>query len=96
MKAGEMESDFWQVLRDWWGFAAFVLTGIISYIAGRERQRFRIDDLGRKVEAQEKRLKTLEEQGRAEAISLAELRSSQAAILQALSEIRQDIRDMKK
>lgn len=76
-------------VRDWWTVGVFLAGLVVSYIAGRERQRYRIDDLYGKVQSQDARLKHLEDQGQAEAITLAEIRVQQANILAALREIKE-------
>jgi hypothetical protein len=82
------DGGFGAFVRDWWTIGVFMAGLVVSYIAGRERQRYRIDDLYGKVKAQDARLKVLEDQGQAEAITLAEIRVQQVNILAALSEIK--------
>lgn len=46
-------------IRDWWGFAAFIVGGLLAYSAGKERQRYKVDQIGRDVDRQGVELKEL-------------------------------------
>lgn len=43
-------------LADWWQFAVFVVGAFAAYIAGKERQRFKVDHIGQEVERQGQRI----------------------------------------
>jgi hypothetical protein len=77
------------IFRDWWAFVAFMLTGAIGWVLGLERNRWRIDDVGRAVGHLEERVKTLEAQGMAS-------ERSQATSNEKLDHIREDLREIKK
>lgn len=82
----------WQFLQDTWQFIAFLFGGIFAFVLGRERQRWRIDQLGEKVSDLDRRITGLEEQGHVEAVTLAEIRTTQTTILDALAELRADLK----
>jgi hypothetical protein len=73
---------------DWWQFGAFLVGGLIAYVAGRERQRFRVDQIGQEVRDQGERIAALEKQGTAEAVQLAQIVTTQQHILTALDDIK--------
>lgn len=81
-----------EIFRDWWGFGAFVLGGLLAFSAGKERQRYKVDKIGEEVERQGHRIEVLERQGNAEAVQLAEIATSQTHILNSLNEIKQAMR----
>lgn len=86
------ESDLAQILLDWWQFLAFVGAGIFGLWWGKERQRWKVDQLGTKVEALDKRLAAVEKQGHAEAITLAEISTTLLGIKEDLRDIRSDLK----
>ena len=67
-----MAMDF---LKDWWAFFAFVGTGIIGWMMGVERNRWKINDLGNAMVRLEDRVKVLETQGSDEKATLAEIKA---------------------
>ena len=81
-----------EIIQGWWGFGAFVVGGLIAYSAGRERQRYKIDQIGVEVERQGVRIEALERQGNTEAVQLAEIATSQTHILSSLNEIKEVLR----
>lgn len=80
------------IVADWWQFAAFVTGTAVAFLIGRERQRFKVDQIGRDVDAQGKRIAALEAQGNAEAVQLAEIVVTQGHILTALEDIKETLR----
>lgn len=83
------KADLPTLIADLWQFAVFLGSAVIAFIIGRERQRFKVDQIGRDVEAQGERIKALEKQGTAEAVQLAQIITSQGHILCTLDEIKQ-------
>lgn len=83
------KSDLPTLIADLWQFAVFLGSAFIAFIVGKERQRFKVDQIGREVEAQGERIKALEKQGTAEAVQLAQIVTSQGHILRTLDEIKQ-------
>lgn len=76
------------LIADWWQFVAFAVGGLVAYVAGRERTRFRVDQIGREVRAQGERIAALERQGNSEAVQLAQIATTQGHILKELGEIK--------
>lgn len=76
-------------IADWWGFGAFLVGALVAFIAGRERQRYQVDAIGREVAAQSKRIERLESQGNYEAVRLGEIITTQNYIKETLIEIKQ-------
>jgi hypothetical protein len=76
------KAELHTIIADWWQFAVFLGGAVVAFIVGKERQRFKVDQIGREVEAQEK-------QGAAEAVQLAQIVTSQSHILRTLDEIKQ-------
>lgn len=87
-----MPETFVDLVKDWWGFVAFIIGGLLAYSAGKERQRYKVDQIGTEVERQGKRIEALERQGNTEAVQLAEIAMSQTHILNSLNEIKQALR----
>jgi pantothenate kinase type III len=83
------KAELHTIITDWWQFAVFVGGAFIAFVVGKERQRFKVDQIGREVEAQGERIKALEKQGTAEAVQLAQIVTSQGHILRTLDEIKQ-------
>lgn len=86
------KTDVAALLIDWWQFGFFILGGVIAFFVGKERQRYRLDQIGQEVEDQGKRIRALETQGNAEAVQLAQIVTSQGYIVQALDEIKASLR----
>ena len=40
------------IIKDWWGFGAFIIGGLLAFSAGKERQRYKVDQIGRDVDRQ--------------------------------------------
>jgi hypothetical protein len=83
------KAELHTIIADWWQFAVFLGGAVVAFIVGKERQRFKVDQIGREVEAQGERIKALEKQGAAEAVQLAQIVTSQSHILRTLDEIKQ-------
>lgn len=83
------KAEIANIVTDWWQFAVFLGGAFIAFAVGKERQRFKVDQIGREVEAQGERIKALEKQGTAEAVQLAQIVTSQGHILRTLDEIKQ-------
>ena len=45
------DGGFFAFVQDWWQFGAYLIAGIALYVTGRERQRYRVDEVGRDVAA---------------------------------------------
>lgn len=86
------KADIATLVADWWQFVFFLIGGAIAFIAGKERQRFKVDQIGREVEQQGRRIRALEVQGQSEAVQLAGIATSQAHILTSLEEIKNTLR----
>ena len=86
------KAEIANIVTDWWQFAVFVGGAFIAFIVGKERQRFKVDQIGREVEAQGKRIAALETQGNAEAVQLAQIVTSQTYIMKTLDEIKQSLK----
>lgn len=80
-----------KVVLDWWQFLVFLIGGVIAFMAGKERQRFKVEQIGIEVDNQSKRIKALEEQGNVEAVQLAQIVTTQSHILEALAEIKESL-----
>lgn len=89
---GMEESISWSILKDWWAFAAFVGGGVVAFFLGQERRRYKIEDLAQKFERFEIELESLKNQGRQEAVSVAEVRVQLTMILAAVTELREELR----
>lgn len=79
-------------LREWWPFGVFLIGGWVSFLIGKERQRWRVDQIGIEVSKQGARIDKLEAQGQAEAVTLGEIKVTQELILAALSNLRDDLK----
>ena len=79
------------MLADWWPFGAFIGSVVVAFLTGKERQRFKVDQIGKDVEAQGKRIASLEAQGNSEAVQLAEILTSQKYIVQSLDDIKRSL-----
>lgn len=84
--------DLGAFVADWWQFGIFLASAVIAFFVGKERQRFRVDQIGREVEAQSRRIKALEDQGRSEAVQLGQIVTSQTYIIQTLNEIKETLK----
>lgn len=78
-------------LREWWHVGLFLVGGAFAAMMGRERNTWRISEVGRKVDDIEGRVRKLEAQGAAEAITLAEIKITLANITTLLSELKHDL-----
>ena len=86
------EYGLWQAVQDWWALGFTVGAAAIAYIAGRERQRTHLDDLVRRVDAQEVRLRDMERQQGTDGKLLVEIRTQQNSILSLLKEVKDDLK----
>jgi len=89
------KADLANFIADWWQCGVLWALSFAAYITGRERQRHKVDDVGKQLEDVEKeqarqgaRILALEKQGNAEAVTLAEIVTTQGHILKALEEIK--------
>jgi uncharacterized coiled-coil protein SlyX len=76
-----------EFLKDWWAFFAFVGTGIVGWMMGVERNRWKINDLGNAMVRLEDRVKVLETQGSDEKATLAEIKANLASVLATLNRL---------
>lgn len=86
------KTDIAKFIADWWHFGAFIGSAAIAFLIGKERQRFKVDQIGKEVEVQGKRIEKLETQGNAEAVQLAQIVTSQTHIIRTLEEIKTNLR----
>jgi hypothetical protein len=86
------KTDLAAFVADWWQFGVFLAGAVIAFGAGRERQRYRLDQVGREVKDQGDRIEALEKQGNAEAVQLAQIVTTQQHILRALEEIKESLK----
>jgi len=86
------KSDLANFIADWWQFGAFLGAAAVAFFVGKERQRYKVDGIGREVKAQGRRIERLEAQGSAEAVQLAQIVTSQSYIIKTLDEIRGGLR----
>ena len=86
------EYGLWQAVQDWWALGFTVGAAAIAYVAGRERQRSHLDDLERRVDAQDSRLKDLERQQGTDGRLLVQIRTQQDSILSLLKEVKDDLK----
>ena len=95
--------SIWRIINDWWQFGAYIVAGVVLYVTGRERQRYRVDEVGRDVAALKldvSEIKTeLSKEGRDHASeiiettrALAEISTGQAHILRELGQLREELR----
>lgn len=93
------KSDLATFIADWWQFGAFIGAAIVAFLAGKERQRFKVDQIGKdlerlslKVDGQAQDIEGLKAQGNAEAVTLAQIVTSQGYIVRTLDEIKDALR----
>lgn len=97
------ESIFWAVVKDWWGFGAFLAGAAGAYLTGRERQRYRVDAVGkdvsalkRDVDAVRKELGEIRMQETSQAVEaarvIAELATDVRYLRKAIDDLRDDLR----
>lgn len=86
-------------LLDWWQFVVFLGGAAVAFIVGKERQRFRVDQVGKdfeilsaKVDMQSMEIEKLKAQGNSEAVTLAQIVTSQTYILASFEEIKETLR----
>lgn len=87
------KTEITSLVQDWWQFAFFIGGAFIAFIVGKERQRYKVEDIGRDVvglkdELQEvrKELASMHQQDGAEAVSSA----------RSITELATDIRYLRK
>lgn len=87
------ESIFWAFIKDWWGFGAFLAGAAGAYLTGRERQRYRVDAVGKDVSALKKDVDAVRKE-------LGEIRTIEAteavASARAITELATDVRYLRK
>ena len=88
--AVENDVGFLMILRDYWGIFAAMVTGFAGVVMGRERTRYQVERVSDRLGAFEQRLKSVEDQGHAEALHMAAVQTE----LSMLPEMRQDIKDI--
>lgn len=92
--------DLLNMLQDWWGFVAFALGGFAAFVVGKERQRYKVDQVGKDVEKLSQRvtkqsaeIEALKQQGNTEAVALAGIASTQQYIVKTLDEIKANLKE---
>lgn len=88
--AVENDVGFLMLLRDYWGIFAAMVTGFAGVVMGRERTRYQVESVSDRLGAFEQRLKSVEDQGHAQALHMAAVQTE----LGMLPEMRQDIKDI--
>lgn len=97
-----MKSE-WQLFTEAWEFIVFILAGAFGLLIGRERQRWRVDQIGQKLDEVERemrdefrRIKAREhddEKGKQHvAVLLVRLETKQSAIFDTLVEMRKELK----
>ena len=79
-------------VKEWWAVLLFLIGGVWAVLMGRERNAWRIDQVGRKIEEVERRVSHLETQGAAEAVTLAEIKIQLATVIETLGELRAELK----
>jgi len=79
-------------VKELWPFGVFVVSGLLAFLVGKERQRWRVDAIGTELEHQGKRIARLEVKGAEEAVMLGEIKTAQGLILSQLTELRAELR----
>lgn len=94
-------------IADWWQFGAYIIAGVILYVTGRERQRYKVDAVGRDVTALKEAVAEIKaglasenKDHNAEAIStakaLAEISAGQVHILKEVAGFKTDLSELRK
>lgn len=97
------KTDLANFIADWWQFGAFIAVSVIAFLGGRERQRYKVDEIGRDVCALKadlkevrKELANMHEQDGAEAVSAAkaitELATDVRYLRRMMDELRAELR----
>lgn len=68
------------LLKEWWSFVFFVGTGVVGWLLGVEKNRWKINDLGEAMIRLERRVGVLESQGSEEKATLAAISVTLMAI----------------
>lgn len=98
---GEMpeKADIVPFVADWWQFGAFMIASFVAYMTGKERQRYKIGQIGqdlerlsKKVDQQGADIDSMRREENANAVHSAEvltkLITQQGHIIQTLNEIK--------
>lgn len=80
-------------LQKWWPFGAFLLSSLGGFWLGQKRSQWKIDDLGAWMQRLERRVETLETQGRTEGQTLASINATLVAMQRALDGIQISLKD---
>lgn len=70
------ERAFMDWVREWWGVLSFVGVGFASFIAGQERSRWRVHEVGELVAGLTERVHHLERLATEQALLLREIETS--------------------
>lgn len=57
----------------WWGFIVFVVSGLVGWIIGVERNRWKINDLTKEMMEQKQEIKEIKSSIKDDAVSFAKL-----------------------
>lgn len=98
------KADIANFISDWWQFAFFIGGAFIAFIVGKERQRYKVDEIGRVVDRLEaglkdvrKELSSMHQHEGAEAISSArsitELATDIRYLRKAIDEMRAELKE---
>lgn len=79
-------------VKDWWGIAITVFSFVFGLIIAKIRQQWRLDQIVKELERQDGRIGNLEQQSKVDAITLAEIRTTQDLILTQITQLRDDIK----
>lgn len=97
------EAEVVNFVADWWQFGAFMIGAIVAFLVGKERQRYKIDQIGhdveslsQKVDRQGAEIESMRREENANAVHstevLTKLITSQGHIIQTLEEIKEALR----
>lgn len=93
------KAEIINLVSDWWQFAAFLGLGIVSFIVGRERQRYKVDEVGRDVcrlqkvvQEMQKDMSAMHTQDNIDAVSAA---TSITALSQDIKYLRESMDEIK-
>lgn len=97
------KADIANFVADWWQFGAFIFGAMVAFLVGKERQRYKVDQIGRDVEAlsqkvdrQGAEIESMRRDENANALHstevLTKLITSQGHIIQSLEEIKEALK----
>lgn len=87
------KTEITNLVQDWWQFAFFVGGAFVAFIVGKERQRYKVEDIGRDVSGLKKEVQDLREE-----LTLIHKQEGAEAVSSArsITELATDIRYLRK